>query len=606
MADVKPYQQGQLASEAVGTPGANGAPGAAVRQLATGAGQVRDDLAAQAAADSSALGTLAGRALGEGIRSLGQALVDQRKAAAKQDKMLTDIEVAEAHYSFERNADRTRSGLQEEFIDNPLDARGHLSDRLEDSAAKLKERYKGDPRAQLEMVKAVEQSRTSQLEKMDSWVRGRRHDMAKQSGDVAIERTLQDISESKGSMFERLELTKSYVELADRQLRNSVNVLGQKYVDAKLIELHNKAGATFFANVAAELPDDPEARLAYMNGAKLLLDHSQESGVHLDAKDKGHLQSHFKTMGDQFAKDFENHLEVKDLGSNLEASVLKAHLDENSTNKIVQKQGKDYAVNMIAGLKAKAALVEKDPNLPESARLAYGKFLTGQATRYDGIIKAATSHENRIDSEAQADARHAKSEAKADARQAKTIATEQKKIASNDAQIVLNGMTEDLTVLKQDPLRNMAAIQGKAIEMGTLAQKSLAAGHLTPAQAHRYTQNALNIATNAATFQRNVSSFLGITLPSLVQPPVKKQNFDKSMGARVAAADAVSKGINEAREYQKQDEINKLHDFTPSQQAEFDDVADKIRAEAAKGNWPQVVVNQRLAMLRSRVQQGGK
>lgn len=606
MVQIQNYNPGSAPNLSVGTPGANYAPGQAFRSLASEIGQVRDQLAqANSQRLQSVITPLAslagniGRSLGSRYTSLR---AQQVQNLAKQNEMLANQSVNDTVYSFRDNANKARNQFQQMNQDRPQDGVDQYSSFLDNAHQAAIDDFDSGPHkrdfaARNKLTSALNDARLSQRESMDSWSRSAQTDQVKANIDNAVAQTKQEISNADGDIdiATRAKNYQSLTQNVHSMILGSEQYIGAHNVAVQRLQLMKEAPVAFFQNLATTVPEDPEEALSYVHAARALLDNSEHWNMPMDAADKVHMQSAYGELQNKVIKDMEGKLTIDDMGADRNNAVLKQRVDQFWNDPSLQQQALSHASQQTNELNKRAQGIAQDPNMPEPVKQTYLKSIGTQISHLDTLTNAAKSNLHHIDTLNKQGMQAALTTKRHEDFESQLAARKELKESGDKAQFRLDDMRNQLTVLGQKPVDNMAQIQDQSKEMYAYAKQMGAAGYLTPAEAESYQQNALKAVSGAAQYQRSAPNIFGIPMPTWGQPPVKKQKFDKTQDARNSALSDVMGAMSDLHTMGHQAQVNQAGGLKPSQQQYFNEnYASWLQARSAAGKPPTDADKQRM------------
>lgn len=423
MANVKPYDQGQLASEVVGTPGVDRSAGAAESTLARGASEV---LANENALRQSGAGTLASLGTAAAVL-LGRGYAHMQKLKQHQQNLLDDAQLADDIMQFKNDTRGRQRGDQDAFKNDPQLGRETFDEYFNNELGRLKEKYSSNPRLRAKLAESMQSYAPEQLDHMDDWARTRRTVITQKNAKNFVDDSIQRVadlaasdSDTDGGIESRLLSAQAELKATREYLEQKSGTLGEEQADALYQDYKAKVGSALFESYLSNRPEEPEAGLKYVKDTKAILEAHVDLGITLTAGQKKTLHNEIEGLADKYAQVWSNRVKLDEMDSTLINDGIRVFLNAHRDDKLVQQQMIGKGQKMVAMVRTNAQRIISDPNVPDKVKVVVKQQEHTTVTQINSIMNDAYAHIHAKNAEEKALQREKERNAKEAARDARS------------------------------------------------------------------------------------------------------------------------------------------------------------------------------------------
>lgn len=605
MADVKEYNRGQAPSLAVGTAGANYAPGEAYRTLAEGIGKVREQFAQTRMSKLNAIleplrqqAPYLGQAIG---RDLSNVLAQNVEHKAKLQRSIQHNAVADSLFNFQSDADASRAHGQQNYTSHPEvaedDYNGTVGAAVDKYQQDLETRFPNSPEvAQTFREKAREYQR-SQAQTVNQWALTQGKDNASANVKTSGDQTVADVSQAQGTPEQKLQAYSDAKARFTTLTANNVPVLGKSQMQDAEQKNTFKLGVAFYQNMIADTPIAPQAAIDHLHDVGQMLDKLQ---IPLPPEEKTSLRGTISAQMERATKLLVNQSDVDVLDHDVAIRKVNNALLADPYNSAKLNSAKNFAATQVASIQQQVMQVKTNPAMSAESKDAALKGLEKQLGHLDTISHTVDSQQSHIATKQEENARHADSEARANAREARTAAREAKRDQSQAALRTIVGHIAKARTM--NPETDMKAIQEEYHQAALATNGALDNGLITADKWLTLQDKNVGGVKAAAKGQSAApdpfQQFVKAVYPAY-NIPIKQIPKNQRQQATSDAAKTVMSNADDILNMHQWDEANHRDGFSSTMSAEFDKRAAFVTQRAEKEKWQPIQVTNRLAAIRT-------
>lgn len=619
MAEIPYYNAGSLPSLAVSPPGANMVPGQTFRSLSSNIGDTLSQFRQTQMAKLNILGSLARQApyLGQAI---GRSFAAHENMKAAHVQAYGVSKVADNAHSFADNADEAFKQIQKQYVNNPEQASGAMTDYLDQKTSQYTQQlqddptFKGDPAFANKFKNKADDIQRVMQDRVDNWSSGQQKDNGHAFLLNADQSAVQSVDQAEGTLVDKFQ---SYVAAnANFKILTSAKepLFGKEQMETMRQNTMVKTGTALLTNIITNTPNDPQERIPYLDGLKGFV---EKTNIPLPDKAKEQALKAIHAAGDQAATEWADSLNVGEDDHKLTIQLQINKLVANPYKPVNLNSARNFVDQQTAAITQQRDAVRNNKFVPDKVKKAADTLFDAQISHIGALSGVIERQQEHITNGQESDERQAQAYAKQQEAEGRRENREQARDQREQARGEVNALRLQAAVL--DPIKDAAKIQALGKE---IAQRSSFYGKATAADGrpvfssdkdYAIQSAAVSVTKHSAAVQSKAPNFMEQIFHNVnanYQIPYHKEKQDAQSAAQSKAAKGVLDGLNTLGSIHKHDQLNDLSGMSETQRDSFHRREAAVREGAAKphsgganpdGSWTADQVDYKLNSIRAEV-----
>lgn len=596
MANIRPYDPGELPNRVIGTPGVNQSAGKAEEALSEGVLSIRN---AEATLANQSLGSI-GKFIGGTLKTAGQlygdALRAHRAAVHTQKEQMADLAVTAHGHRFTRQANDMLHAAKQTYNDRPEQIEKDFEKQFDGQAREAVRAYEGDPVRQARFESIIQENKTRLMKDVQTWSLDRQYKQAEQLAPNMVAQAEDAISQQTGAPDERYQNFSQQSQALVKSIVHMEPQMGKQWVGAQLHDGLSKLSETYFENQLAERPQDAEQALTHLEQARVTLQGSVEMGFLLDEKKKISFMHQLSAAEDLELKELEYQNNAVHVDNVRKYSQMDFQLYLHRDDSELQARAIQWAENERKDKDRQAAIIDSKL-LPDKAKSIAKAKLNSEIDVLKGIVQTAHTNQRYLDAVKRQDAAEARQleiEREKLATEKRRLAMEQLKVSQTEAKTNLVAKKAELAKLMLNVSGNRDKVYEKAAEVEHYSRTMLEAGYLSPEEFGSGETAAIEAMAEVGKYRAAPTLLFPNRVESLTKPK-KFQELQANREVALKKMEAIRQRLDaQTREAARNITVGKL---STAQQTEYDKWAPQILSS----NMSQAAKQLRLNQLRSDV-----
>jgi len=392
------YNQGQIASPVVGTPGVDPSAGKGAEIAAQSIDRMREAETAAAIGQFRQAEQSFNAARGSFFYAQQQNFYNARQKKLEEDeqrRLQVQFDLLDEH-------DRVAgvvADLQSRHKENPFEAVKEFQTKSPQMREEFQQKYGGDPLRLRMLMPAQRQKESAAVESLRSWATQTVNDNLNRRLSLLPEQLSQKIDNLSGSFVEQLTTFRQQLEntngIYTTMRESAVTQAHSDQVATKQINLNHEAARQFKDHLLAQIPVSEDG-LNQLGFLEEIAKTPHKFGIPLESKDHKTFVGEIQTARTHFEKQITTNIQTDGFIKVADAKIMRLALDDAQSDPIamsrIDKQIKDQARAVGQQIK----LAEREPN--ETIRKAKVLALKQELSELVGGAEKETSAQRALES----------------------------------------------------------------------------------------------------------------------------------------------------------------------------------------------------------------